>query len=155
MGCLRTMKKYLCCVALVAVAFLASPGGAKPNGIGKIQNRTEVQGAGCSAWKGTNSSNTIFWTGFEDKTALMNINGKDTKLRLVSESNSNNGRTKKGDRWVSVYRSGKITVKLTRVANRVCKPGDQECESTGYDATIDLQNGKQRETIKANADCGS
>jgi hypothetical protein len=150
------MKKYLCFAALLTVTVCASPVDAKPSAIGKIQDRTEVQGAGCSAWKGSNSENTIFWT-TDGKEALMNINGKDTKLKQISESRSNNSdrRSKKGDRWVSVYKSGKITVKLTRIVNRVCKPGDKECESIGYAATFDLQNGKQRETIKANADCGS
>jgi hypothetical protein len=150
------MKKYLCLASLVTVAFLTMPTEAKPSPIGKIQDRTEVIGAGCSAWRGTNSENTIFWA-TDNKEVLMNINGQDLKLKLISESRSNNSdrRSKKGDRWVSIYKSGKITVKLTRIVNRVCKPGDKECESTGYAATFDLQNGKQRETIKANADCGS
>jgi hypothetical protein len=154
--CFEFMKKYLCFAALLAVTVWVSPMEAKSSAIGKIQDRTEVQGAGCSAWKGSNSENTIFWT-TDGKEALMNINGKDTKLKQISESRSNSSdrRSKKGDRWVSVYKSGKITVKLTKIVNRVCKPGDRECESIGYAATIDLQNGKQRETIKANAECGS
>jgi hypothetical protein len=150
------MKQYLCLTVLVTVAFCASPSDANPSAIGNIQDRTEVQGGGCSAWRGTNSENTIFWA-TDNKEVLMNINGKDIKLKLISESQFNNGnrRSRKGDRWVSVYKAGKITVKLTRIVNRVCKPGDRECESIGYAATFDLQNGKQRETIKANADCGS
>jgi hypothetical protein len=155
----QPMKKYICLTVLMVFSNLSNlaPTLAKtPSVIGKIQDMTEVGGGGCLVWKGSDTGNIIFWT-TDNQEVLMNINGQDLKLKLVNEKRSMSSglRGQKGDRWISVYRSGNIIVKLTRITTRLCRPGDMECESTGYAATINLQNGKHQETIKANAECGS
>jgi hypothetical protein len=78
--------------------------------IGNIQNRKEVQGAGCTLHRKGKQQNIVFWSAFE-KSALMNINGKDHRLQLVSETPSLN-REKKGDRSTAIYKSGKIVVRI-------------------------------------------
>jgi hypothetical protein len=152
------MKKYFYLAVLVAWSNLSnlSPALAKPraiNAIGKIQDTREVIGSGCSILKSPKSQDVVFWS-TDSKEALMNIDGKDRKLKLVSETQPT-GRGKKGDRWISTYQAGKIVVKIDRVTTFVCPVGDQECEVTRYAITINLRIGDRRETLKTVGDCGS
>ncbi len=139
----------LACLGLPSVAL------AKPpivNGIGNIQNTKELQGAGCSLQRKGNKG-YVFWSAFE-KSALMNIDGKDRRLQLVSE-NSSNASGKKGSRSTEIYKSGKMTVRIDRVVTRVCRKGDVECEVTGYDGKMTLKIGNRQQTIAVEGDCGS
>jgi hypothetical protein len=140
----------LACLGLPSIAI------AKPsivNGIGNIQNAKEIQGAGCSLQRQGNKG-YVFWSAFE-KSALMNIDGKDRVLKLVSINPSEPRVEKKGDRSTEIYKSGKMTVRIDRVATRVCRKGDQECEVTGYDGKMTLKIGDRQQTIAVEGDCGS
>jgi hypothetical protein len=121
-------------------------------GIGNIQNTKAMAGAGCSLQR-KGSKGYVFWSAFE-KSALMNIDGKDRRLQLTSDTSfSISG--KKGSRWTEIYKSGKMTVQIDRVVTRVCRPGDQECEVTGYDGKMTLKIGDRLQTIAVEGDCGS
>jgi hypothetical protein len=85
----------------------------------------------------------------------MNIEGKDRVLKLISVTPSEPRAEKKGDRSTEIYKSGKMTVQIDRVATRVCRKGDQECEVTGYDGKITLKIGNHQQTISVEGDCGS
>jgi hypothetical protein len=159
------MKYLLSGLSLGILACLGLPSLAKPlqrriaiakppivNGIGNIQNTKEIQGAGCSLQRKGNKG-YVFWSAFE-KSALMNIDGKDRRIQLVSE-NSANASGKKGSRSTEIYQSGKMTVRIDRVITRVCRKGDRECEVTGYDGKMTLKIGDRQQTISVEGDCGS
>jgi hypothetical protein len=148
------MNKWFYLGALIAVGLWGnvSPAMAKPKLVNAIQNTRELQGAACSVSRA--DQKIIFWS-TDDREALMNINGRDVRLKLVSTSNTTEGRGKVGDRWVATYKSGKMVVKITRVTTFVCPIGDQECEVTRYAVTIKVRNGDRQETVKATGECGS
>jgi hypothetical protein len=132
------------------------PANAQPQkvkAIGGIKNMKEVIGAGCSL-SPIGSRKTVFWLPF-DRSALMNINGKDITLKLVGNP-ARNSSLSKGDRSSETYRSGKITVKIDWFVTRICQRGDTECESTGYRAKINLKiDDRPIESLNAEGDCGS
>jgi hypothetical protein len=152
---MNIVLSYLCvgiigCLCLPSIALAKQP---IVSGIGNIQNTREIQGAGCSLQRKGNKG-YVFWSAFE-KSALMNIDGKDRVLKLVSVNPSEPRVEKKGDRSTEIYKSGKMTVRIDRVTTRVCRKGDQECEVTGYDGKMTLKIGDRQQTIAVEGDCGS
>jgi hypothetical protein len=137
------------CLAM-SLAILAKQPVA--SSIGNIQDTKEIQGAGCSLQR-KGKKGYVFWSAFE-KSALMNIDGKDRRLQLVGETSSKISE-KRGSRSTEIYKSGKITVRIDRVATRVCRQGDQECESTSYDGKLKLTIGDKQQTISVEGECGS
>jgi hypothetical protein len=144
-------------VPLATLATLAKqPIGSS---ISNIQNTKEIQGAGCSLQR-KGKPGYVFWSPFE-QSALMNIDGKDRVLKFVSETPSQQdlikqgSRAKKGDRSTVIHKSGKMTVRIDRIATRVCRQGDQECESTSYDGKLKLTVGDRQQVIAVEGVCGS
>lgn len=151
------MKYYLSCLVLgiLVCSFSLSVAAAKQpvtNVIGDIKNTKEVQGCGCSLQQ-KGKPGYVFWSELSQKSALMNIDGKDRILKLISETPAT-GKQKKGDRSTSIYKAGKINVRIERVATSVCRQGDQECEATGYDGKIKLKIGDRQQVISVTGDCG-
>lgn len=151
------MKISLACLCLgwLGCWFVPSVALAKQpvtNAIGNIQNTKEIQGAGCSLQR-KGKKGYVFWSAFE-KSALMNIDGKDRRLQLVGETSSKIS-GKRGSRSTEIYKAGKIIVRIDRVATRVCRQGDQECESTSYDGKLKLNIGDRQQTIAVEGECGS
>jgi hypothetical protein len=122
------------------------------NSIGNIKDTTEIQGGGCSLTS-KGKQEYVFWS-TDSNFALMNIGGKDRTLQLVGKTVPSR-REKKGDRSTSIYKTGKIIVRIDRVATRVCRVGDQECESTSYNGKIKLTVGDNQQTIAVEGGCGS
>jgi hypothetical protein len=151
------MKYLLSCLCLGILGCLFSTSvvlAKQPvvSAIGNIQNTKEISGGGCALYRKGKQS-YVFWS-TDSKFTLMNIYGKDRILNLVRETKSS-GREKKGDRSMSIYKSGKIVVRIDRVATRVCRRGDMECESTSYDAKIKLNIGDRQQVIAVEGECGS
>jgi hypothetical protein len=151
------MKYSLSCLCLGLLGYLFSPAAilAKQpvvSTIGNIQDTKEIAGGGCSLHR-KGKQDYVFWS-TDSKFALMNIDGKDRTLKLVRETQSSS-REKKGDRSTSVYKFGKIVVQIDRVATRVCRQGDVECESTSYDGKIKLSIGDRQQVISVEGECGS
>lgn len=121
--------------------------------IGNIQDTKEIMGGGCAFHLPGKENSIIFWS-TDVRSALMNIDGKDRTLRLVGETSSN-GREKLGDRSTSVYRTGKIIVRIDRVTTRVCRLGDEHCESVSYKGKFKLTDGNRSQTIAVSGWCGS
>jgi hypothetical protein len=46
-------------------------------------------------------------------------------------------------------------VRIDLVATRVCRQGDQECESTSYDGRLKLTIGDRQQVIAVEGVCGS
>jgi hypothetical protein len=150
LGCLGCLAVPLATLAKQPIA--SSTALVARCAFGNIQNTREIQGAGCSLQR-KGKPGYVFWSPF-DQSALMNIDGKDRRLQLVSETLSKVS-GKKGSQSTVIYKSGKMTVRIDRVATRVCRQGDQECESTSYDGKLKLTIGDRQQVIAVEGVCGS
>ena len=118
---------------------------------------SEYMGCGCSLQtlaeaKKPQSIKIVFWSE-SDKTAVFNINGKDTIFKRIQKGNRPPNK-KIGTRFSDQYAAGSITIKIDYVTTRVCLPGEEECEATFYDATITATKGKLKTIMKTKGDCG-
>lgn len=128
--------------------------------IGNIKNSSVVEGCGCyfqfpSESRKRNSNRFVFWSESEQE-ALMNIDGRDTKLKLVNSTNPPQ-EVKVGSRSSDTYTTsdGKITIRFDKVVTQMCKPGDEDCEFTAEDATITtFKGGRRGQAIKVTGGCG-
>ncbi len=148
------LTKYcLSCGILSGLLFPLTTLAKQPvaNSIGNIQNDREIQGAGCALQRKGNKG-FVFWS-TDEKSALMNIDGKDRILYLTSTTADRV--SKKGDRSTHIYKAGKIIVRIDRVVTSVCRAGDAECESTSYEGKIKLNIGNRQQIISVTGDCGS
>jgi hypothetical protein len=94
----------------------------------------------------------VFWS--EDrKTAVLNVNGKDTTFKLVKEGKRPTNQ-KIGSRFSDQYAANGITINIDYLTTHVCKPGEEDCEATSYNATIAATKGKLKTIIKTKGACG-
>ena len=125
--------------------------------VGIVRDAASFDGAGCSLqlpadYKKQNER-YIFMSDLEDN-AIMNIDGKDTKLKPVSHREPK-GDSKKGDRSTWNYAAKGTKVRVDFVVAGVCAPNDEGCESASYDATITVIRGSGKQVVKAKGECGS
>jgi hypothetical protein len=81
-----------------------------------------------------------------DERALMNIDGKDVVLKFVKRTDWE-GETKVGSTRSEFYKSEDTEVMVEYVVKKLCDPGDEQCESIQYSATITvMRNGISRKT---------
>lgn len=124
-----------------------------------MKNTAIAKGCGCYfQYRGTprNERYYLFFSPVEDaeKTAWMNIEGRDVKLTLVRKMDPK-GRPRVGSRSTRRYVADDISVEATYIATKVCPPDDDEtCESTDYSATLVVRKGAQEQTVKAVGGCG-
>ena len=141
------------CVVAQKTTSLDQPSAAPR--IANIKDSNLVGGCGCyfqSLMESKRRSNKfIFGLGMDEENAWMNIDGKDVKLTLVSSSKDSVERA--GTRS-ETYRANGIGVRVDYVVTRVCKPNDENCESTGYAATFSVTNGGRKWAIKGRGSCG-
>ena len=134
------------------------PAAAPPLKIANLKDSSVIDGCGCylqfPAEGQKRFEKYVFMADIDEKEAWMNIEGRDVKLRLVDSIRDANRRVKVGDRSSRTYRAGDITVRVAYVVTRVCKPDDESCESTDYDATISVTKGDRRGQVKARGSCG-
>ncbi len=131
---------------------------SKQGMVGNVQNKGLGDGCGCYfQFRGSkrNSEQHLFASSIEedDKTAWMNIDGRDVKLRLVREWGTKD-RERVGSRSNRSFAAGDVKVAVTYVATRVCAVNDENCESTDYAATFVVRKGKRTQTVKAVGYCG-
>src|SRR3954452_20024317 len=102
--------------------------------VGNLKNGDAVEGCGCyftfPANDKKNNSRFAFMADPE-KTAWMNIDGKDVKLTLGRYTEPK-GREKVGDKSVRTYTAPGIDVTATFIATWVCGRKDENCEVTKY-----------------------
>lgn len=124
--------------------------------VGNLKS-TDYEGCGCSFQtlaeaKKPRSQKIVFWS--EDyRTAILNINGKDTEFKLTKKGKLP-AKEKIGSRHTDVYAANGITVKVNYLTTRVCLKGDKECEATSYDVTITASKGDIKTIVKTKGACG-
>jgi hypothetical protein len=143
--------------SVIAQESASSAKAPRPPRIANIRDTNVVDGCGCyfqfpAQWKNKQSDKYVFMEGIDDEGAWMNIDGKDVKLELVSTSNESNGEV--GSRSNKKYKAKGIAVQVDYVITRICKPDDEQCESTDYDATFTVTKAGRKRVIKAKGVCG-
>ena len=156
-----TTKISLVTLLLVMAASLISaqkrPVARKAQLIRNISLPAEIQGCGCYFQfpkEDPNSNRYVFSEDFSEDPPLMNIDGENVRLKLVSSSEPSDGVSKKGQKFSRNYVSGDIRVRMDLVTTSVCAPNDESCESTGYDVMITVSKGLRKQTVKAVGGCG-
>jgi hypothetical protein len=124
--------------------------------IGFVKDSHSMDGAGCSlqlpADYRKHNERYVFLSDYDN--ALVNIDGKDTRLKLV-DYHEPEGEAKKGDRSTWNYADAEIGVRVDYIVTGVCDPGDEACEVTFYDATITVTRGARKAVVRVKGDCGS
>lgn len=118
---------------------------------------TDYIGCGCAFQtlaeaKKPSSEKIVFWSENE-KTAILNINGKDTTFKLTKEGKRAT-KSKNGERFSDEYEAKGITIKLEYLTTRVCRKSEEDCEATFYDVTITATKGDLKTTVKTKGACG-
>lgn len=124
--------------------------------IGNLKG-SDYSGCGCSLQtlaeaKKLQSMKMIFWSE-DEKTAVFNINGKDTTLKRIKKG-KRPANEKIGTRFSDEYAANGITIKIDYLTMRVCLRGEESCETTSYDATITATKGKLKSIVKTKGMCG-
>lgn len=156
------MKPFLMFL-LTAGLLLANAAGqsaSKRKLIGNLQNTAVADGCGCYFQfrdSPRDSQQHLFFSSIDEeaeKTAWMNIEGRDVKLALATKT-SPKGKERIGSRLTRRYVGEKqIVVDATYITTRVCKPNEESCESTQYVATFTVRKGKKRQVVRAVGSCG-
>lgn len=151
-------KYFFICAALifVVVAFARTQAFAQKITISNLKG-SGYEGCGCAFQtlaeaKKPNSDKIVFWSE-DQKTAILNVNGKDTEFKLVKEGKRPNNQ-KIGTRFSDEYAGGGIVVKINFLITRVCLKGEEDCEATSYDATLTATKGKLKTVVKTKGACG-
>jgi hypothetical protein len=95
----------------------------------------------------------IFQSDLAATPAWMNIDGKDVSLEFVYASLATNGALM-GSRYYKRYKAKGISVLIKYVVNAVCPEENPDCDEQGHIATIIVNKGGRRQSIKATGMCG-
>lgn len=117
----------------------------------------DYAGCGCSLQtlaeaKNPRSMKIVLWSD-DEKTAVFNVNGKDTIFKRTKKG-KRPARVKIGSRFSDEYAANGITIKIDYITTRVCLPNEEECEATFYDATVTATKGKLKTIMKTKGACG-
>jgi hypothetical protein len=126
--------------------------------VANLKNKAVADGCGCYfQFPGTprNAERYLFFSSIEDdeKTAWMNVAGRDVKLTLVKKTDPK-GRIRVGSRLTRTYVAGDLSAEVTYIATRVCPRNDESCEVTDYSATFVVKKGGRLQAVKAVGGCG-
>jgi hypothetical protein len=143
---------------LAALAFVAAAQSPQPARlIGGVENQALARDSGCRYARrdAQPSAPYIFISGAAD-TVLMNIDGRDVRLQLVSTRarQRRKNRTYRGDRFVTLYRADGATVRVVETVTDACRYGDSLCEFNFLRAVITVSKGQRREVVRAAGACG-
>ena len=149
----------LCCSAPAASAQGRSgKRDANARLIGNVSGAAVAEGCGCyfrAASADRDSERYVFFEEAGQEAPLMNIGGRDVKLRLVGSTEPPDGVRRRGERFSRWYASGAVKVRMVFVAESVCPPPYKpECVANSYSVTVTAVEGKRRQTIKAVGGCG-
>ena len=130
-----------------------SPGRAL---VGNIKGAVDDSSCGCNFRfpSERDARRYVFFEDFAAEPPLMNVGGRDVKLKLVRTTEPDAGVRKRGDRFSRWYTSGKLKVRMDFVATRVCPSGVEECESNSYRVIISAREGSRRQTVRVVGGCG-
>lgn len=150
-------------VAVGAGTSVIAQGGASPAKaplpprVANIRDASVVDGCGCyfqfpAEWRKKQPDKYVFMEGIDDEGAWMNVDGKDVNLKLVDSGRGPDLAV--GSRSSKRYKANGVDVRVDLVVTRVCKPGDEQCESTDYDATFTVTKAGRTRVVKAKGVCG-
>jgi len=145
--------------AVLIVGIISAQTASKRGLVANLKN-TAVDGCGCYfRFRGTarNAERYIFFSSIEEdqKTAWMNIDGRDVKLTLEKEEGLKGKEQEQvGARSTARFAAGDIKVSATYIVTRVCDANDESCESTEYEATFVVRKGARSQGVKAAGSCG-
>ncbi len=154
------MRLFICLfLTIVILGTVAAQNASKRSLVANLKNNAVADGCGCYfQFRGTprNAERYVFSSSIDDeKTAWMNIGGRDAKLTLEMETGLKGKEEERvGSRSRALYALGDITVSATYVVTRVCDPNDESCESTQYDVTFVVKKGPRLQVVKAVGSCG-
>jgi len=125
--------------------------------LSNIKDESVFEGCGCYFSYPSESRKRfpkyVFASSFDEKTGWANIDGRDVRLRLTSSTRPK-GREKIGSRLTRTYEAAGIKVSVAYITTRLCKPNDENCESTDYDATVTVTKGDRKQTVTLKGGCG-
>lgn len=124
--------------------------------VGPVIDQDDFLGGRCevvSAEPDFGSQRYIFISDLKGR-AVMNINGRDTQLKLVRSTKSRKP-PRKGDRSTYWYASEAIVVRVDYTFDGACPPDVDTCEIFGYyRATIQVTAGSLKKSIAGPGLCG-
>jgi hypothetical protein len=127
------------------------------NMIGNIKDKNAPDGCGCyfsfPSEDHKRFPRYVFTADLEEKSAWMNIDGRDVRLKLV-QSTGTHEREKIGSKLTRTYVAGEIKVRAVYVTTGICRPDDESCESTDYRASFVVKKGLRQQTIRLKGGCG-
>lgn len=125
--------------------------------IGFIRNSTDFDGAGCTLWPRTDrkyaDGRDLFRSDFDGR-AVMNIDGRDRPLKLTASSEPKI-KLKVGRRSMYRYQGDGVTVNVRYIVTGICKPDDESCEVTNFDAVVTVTTGSGVRRLEVHGICGS
>jgi hypothetical protein len=101
-----------------------------------------------------NNERFIFLSDY-DGNGLINLDGKDIKLKLRIHKNASGAgdEEKVGSKSMDIFDGPGVTIKVDYIATWVCPPDDESCEITLYDATVTITRRKASKTVKVKGLC--
>ena len=157
------MKLVLIPGLILITIVVVAPAQTRPQRlVGNLKNNAVADGCGCYfQFRGApeNAQRYIFFSSIEadgNKTAWMNIDGQDVKLKLEKKSGPFGTEREEpmGSRSTVKYSAGDITVHGRYTVTRVCARDDESCESIGYNVTFVVKKGSRSQIVKAKGGCG-
>lgn len=164
---LKSMRIVMCTqIPLSLILFFSTPVLAVQRKSGERVPRTPLIGnvrkvadkCGCyfrSADEEERSERYVFFEDAIEGAPLMNIGGRNVRLRLISSTEPPGGVRRKGERFSRRYTARGINVRMELVATSVCPgPYNPECVANSFDVTLTTTKGSRRQTIRAVGGCG-
>jgi hypothetical protein len=125
--------------------------------IGMVKDTAAFKDGGCSlqlpADAKKQNERYVFMSDLDDN-AVMNLDGRDTKLKPVSHREPK-GDPRKGDRSTWSYAARGTSVRVDFVVTKACGPNDEGCEAWSNDATITVIRGPDKQVVEAKGMCGT
>jgi hypothetical protein len=141
---------------MTAQTRLSSRGLPKGSIINNVKDASVLQDCGCyfglPGEEKKKLPKWIFLADLSEGSAWMNIDGRDVKLRLTRLAGP--GRAGVGNRLTRTYVAAGIKVSVLYITTRVCRPDDEQCESTDYNATFTVIKGQRKQILKLKGGCG-
>jgi len=129
-----------------------SPSASKGDLIGDIEDLPLFGGCGIYLQK-SKGDVFVFVGNIGGTPATMNIDGRDTKLEMMSDGNPENIK-KKGLRFTRQYTADEMAVQADFLITRVCGSKREKPELIECTATVTVKKGGRKETIPVRGTCG-
>jgi hypothetical protein len=123
--------------------------------VASLKNSSVADGCGCyfSLNKSNQKANRLIYFDDSNKNVWMNIEGRDVKLQLVTETTPPK-KLKLGTRLRSSYEAGDIHVDVVQTVTWLCPRKDEACEDTKYSVVLSVRKGTRSQTDHAVGECG-